>query len=318
MEFKRARLDDAFLDKGVNFENHSDQSVETAGQITTYAIAQFAAQFRTHLFSVLVVGKMARLIYWDRAGAVVTAAFSWATPEEPESQAKSKGSNTKGSKSKAPPTEPAAPYHNYLAEFFWRYTSSSAEQRGIDASVTVPTEAEATKAAHALGMDPKQPFLKFSAPDEDPETADTPSEAFYIGESPSIKRNSSLTGRATRTYVAYECHSGKVVLMKDTWRIDIEEIKKEGKIYKRLKQNKVRHIAPLLRAGDVGNRYHRTRVQDFVSEHWVKHAKERKLRPHRHYRLVLGTVGRDLTSFHSSHELVTAIKDALIGMLNPP
>jgi len=35
--------------------------------------------------------------------------------------------------------------------------------------------------------------------------------------------------------------------------------------------------------------------------------------PHRHYRLVLDIIGRSLTTFKSSYEMVAAIRDALYG-----
>ncbi|GJJ09174.1 hypothetical protein Clacol_003396 [Clathrus columnatus] len=47
----------------------------TLGQITGYAAAQQAAQFRTHIFLVLVLSKHARLFRWDRSGVVVTERF---------------------------------------------------------------------------------------------------------------------------------------------------------------------------------------------------------------------------------------------------
>jgi hypothetical protein len=42
----------------------------TLGQLTRYATAHLAAQFRTHVFSILVFPKWARLMRWDRAEAV--------------------------------------------------------------------------------------------------------------------------------------------------------------------------------------------------------------------------------------------------------
>ncbi|KAG0695915.1 hypothetical protein DFH29DRAFT_813668 [Suillus ampliporus] len=49
---------------------------DTLGQITSYASAQLGAQYRTHTFSVLIVHNCARIIRWDREGAIVTV---WGT-----------------------------------------------------------------------------------------------------------------------------------------------------------------------------------------------------------------------------------------------
>ncbi len=38
----------------------------------TYAALQLDCQYRTHVFSVLVVRNYAQLIQWDRSGAIVT------------------------------------------------------------------------------------------------------------------------------------------------------------------------------------------------------------------------------------------------------
>ncbi len=42
------------------------------GQITAYATQILSSQYRTHAFTVLICHNLARLIRWDRAGAIVT------------------------------------------------------------------------------------------------------------------------------------------------------------------------------------------------------------------------------------------------------
>ena len=43
-----------------------------AGQITSYASLVMSAQYRTHLFTILILNKFARLIRWDCSGALIT------------------------------------------------------------------------------------------------------------------------------------------------------------------------------------------------------------------------------------------------------
>lgn len=76
MESKLSPNDDPFCDNGT-FENESQQSADTKGQITSYVTKQFASQFRTYAFSIIICKDMARLIYWDRSGAVVTKSLSY-------------------------------------------------------------------------------------------------------------------------------------------------------------------------------------------------------------------------------------------------
>ncbi|KAH7923531.1 hypothetical protein BV22DRAFT_1015187, partial [Leucogyrophana mollusca] len=57
---------------GWQFECETVPTQRLRGRMTAYALAQLGIQFRDFAFSVLIVGKYARLIRWDRAGAVVS------------------------------------------------------------------------------------------------------------------------------------------------------------------------------------------------------------------------------------------------------
>ncbi|KAF9254645.1 hypothetical protein L218DRAFT_913104 [Marasmius fiardii PR-910] len=63
------------------FEKERKDSGDTRNQMATYAGAILCSQFRTHLFSIQVTRTRARLLRWDREGAVVTSSFVFA--EEP-------------------------------------------------------------------------------------------------------------------------------------------------------------------------------------------------------------------------------------------
>ncbi|KAG2062211.1 hypothetical protein BDR06DRAFT_858889, partial [Suillus hirtellus] len=53
------------------------RSMNTLGQITSYAAAQLSTQFCTHAFSLLIVCDHAHIIRWDREGAIVTSAIDY-------------------------------------------------------------------------------------------------------------------------------------------------------------------------------------------------------------------------------------------------
>lgn len=55
-----------------SFLRSSNSATDTAGQITAYTAAQLGAQFRTCVYSILIVASYARLIRWDRSGAIVS------------------------------------------------------------------------------------------------------------------------------------------------------------------------------------------------------------------------------------------------------
>jgi hypothetical protein len=130
IEFKGKPEEDAFLTEvppdSPSFLAVKKKPVSTSGQITSYAALQLESQYRTHVFSVLIVGDYARLIRWDRSGAVVTAPIYYR--RQPE-----------------------------LFDFFTRYDQAERTVRGYDDSVRNATPSETGKAIAAA---PKA----FSAP----------------------------------------------------------------------------------------------------------------------------------------------------------
>jgi hypothetical protein len=266
--------DDPFRDVGT-FEHPSKPSTDAKGQITSYAVAQLAVQFRTHIFSVLVFPLYARLLRWDRSGVIVTRAI--------------------------PLTD------RYLAEFFWRYTRAAEDARGVDSTVKryLPVDEVALAAREHLGLKPEELLFQFQVPVKDLETR------YYFGSKPTFNSNASPTGRATRTYIVYDPVSKRCVFLKDTWRVDMPGIEPEGDIYQELHAKGVQYIAPFECATDLPS--HRTRTPDFVSKSWAPKLKK-ALRSHQHYRLVLGVIGRDLSAFNSTYEFVDAMRCAMIGV----
>ena len=282
MEFKKDPKDDPFRDPdsshpSLPFENNTLSSNDTMSQITCYVTQQLSSQYRTHTFSVLICKDRARLIYWDRSGAVVTSSFSYV--QEP-----------------------------WLAQFFWRYTHLSPEVRGIDTSVTAPADVDAThvqKARAALGLDDETPLRKFTIYGEDGGDV-----SYCFGSKPWFKGNGSPTGRATRVFVVYAPDLDKCVLMKDTWRVSLRGMQTEGAIYMRLHAANVSHIPRFIRGGDVTSPFCRTRSHKLAKRFGLR------LRPHSHYRFILDDIGRDLTSFATTKELVETLADALQGTLS--
>ncbi|EIW78345.1 hypothetical protein CONPUDRAFT_108190, partial [Coniophora puteana RWD-64-598 SS2] len=127
IEVKRDKNEDPFKDRcksASGFVRDVDIGRKTLGQLISYAIPHLGAQFRCFGYSMLIAGTYARLIRWDRAGAVVSARFDY----------------TKD--------------HKLLTEFCWRFAHASKEDRGIDTSVrkTEISEFEQDKIREFLGM----------------------------------------------------------------------------------------------------------------------------------------------------------------------
>ncbi|KAI5115007.1 hypothetical protein M0805_008182, partial [Coniferiporia weirii] len=202
--------------------------------MTSHAIALLDSSFRTHAFSGLVTGQMARFIRWDRAGAIVSEPVEYT--EDP----------------------------NVFAEFFHRFDQLTPEQRGHDATVGDPSIEEREKALEAftkrdenenditykLRCDDflRQRLYKFSVPIR---SSMGLSKAYYIGTLPRNKVESPI-GRSSRGCPVYDLEGDRICYMKDTWRIQSSRLR-EGEIYKILEENNVPFIAPLVNEGDVGD-----------------------------------------------------------------
>src|SRR6202034_505663 len=104
-----------FLPNTKSFLHEMKSSVDTLGQITSYAATHLGAQFRTHIYSVFIMKDTARILCWDRSGMIVMEAFKY--NESP-----------------------------YLAEFFRHFSTASPEMCGKDQSASDPTSSEALAA----------------------------------------------------------------------------------------------------------------------------------------------------------------------------
>jgi hypothetical protein len=299
IEFKRETIQDAFVDPPSasnrnrhSFERDSDQGKDTRGQLIAYASAQMETQFRTFCFTVELCGSMARLIRWDHSGAVVTSAFDY-------------GMNP-----------------DLLAQFFWRYSHMDSASRGYDLSVVDANEADAQRACTKLGVPISTRIFNVHVPNDalefngDPNLVNGYKERRgspipnYFAAAPTY-RGRCLGGRFTRTFPIYDKTTNRILLLKDTWRVNRDDFEKEGQVYAALKAASVPYVAELIQAGDV--LAHKTDTQNLVSKFACKLDDELML-PHRHYRLVLNTIGTLLWQFYSSFELVQAVWDAVEGL----
>jgi hypothetical protein len=259
------------LQSGNPFACSEGCRLQILGQITAYATLILSAQYRTHTFMVFIVKDYARLLRWDRGGAIVT--------------------------------EPI--YFNndsHLLDFFIRYDIADPKVRGHDSTVSLPNNDEIELAkATVPELAKEKSFLAVEISDQR-----------YIICGPK-SRPYIPVGRWTRTSFAYDIERKRRVFLKDSWRVLMDDIQPEGEIYERLHQNNVPNIPLCLVAGDIGDdTYHQSRAHEFI-EKCLTHTFGWKITPHRHYRIVLGTVGRRLDDFKCTKEFVTAMYDALRG-----
>jgi hypothetical protein len=245
-------------------------ATRVVGQITAYSTLILSSQYRTHSFLVLIVRDYARLIRWDRGGAVVSAPIMYNED-------------------------------SYLFDFLVRYNHATPAMRGHDVTVRNPTAEEEHDARTAVGELREESRLL---------TVDISDQSYVICAP--CPQPEVPVGRWTRTSVAYALQSKERVFLKDSWRVVHKDIIPEGKIYATLQQNLVQNVPRCLNCGDIGDEtYHTTQTHKFIT--YRRKDSVSKFVIHRHYRLVLDTVGRKLYEFKSSKDMLRAIHASLIG-----
>ncbi|KAI0295313.1 hypothetical protein B0F90DRAFT_1201281 [Multifurca ochricompacta] len=293
ISLEELRKDERHLESHIQW---TQPAYKTCEQLIAYASAHHCAQFRVFSFSVFLFGEMGRLLRWDRSGVIYTEPFKWAT--QPET----------------------------LFEFLWRFNFLSDFDRGFDTTVTSVPDDEAEAAISELRT--YEGFEKVRKADlhkllvRDDHAADSELRSFITPGA--VWCSESFFGRSTFGYIAYDVARKDLVYLKDSWRINLPGIQKEGDTYHKLHNAQVPHIAKFGLAGDVPlSPEHsevslfaaqRTRTQDYLKgseggHNWCPGRPA--VDPFVHYRLVLETLGRPLNTFISTRQLCEVIRDAV-------
>ncbi|KAI0628957.1 hypothetical protein C8Q77DRAFT_325598 [Trametes polyzona] len=271
-----------------------DERGRVLRQIMSYAAIVFDNQHRTHQFSLILFGTMARLARWDRAGVIFSETFDY----------------VKG------PTN--------IARFLWRYVRMTPEQQGHD---TIATKVHPKSKDYELVLErAKYPLMigghkvgeharrEFAKSTKDARwfwklkvSDGKKAREFLVGRPHFIAYG--LAGRGTKGFVAIDCNDpeGPLVYLKDVWRVAHPELRREGDILAHLNGGQddtpVENVPTLICHGDVGDQA--TMTQEVWKEKNPTVPEERcPLKIHRHYRLVMKEVALPITSFKCGLELV--------------
>ena len=304
-----------FIEDG-SFTPDTDEGKEARGQLACYAGAHHALQFRHFSFSIVVHGEHARFLRWDPSGTVVTAAFNYLTKPE------------------------------LMADFLWRFNHLSPKERGHDISIqpAVLSTEDASCVREILEQDGDVPLYRYEVPG-------LIGKGYAYGPRPATE-NWSLVSRCTRNlpvvWIPSEgtnkslgsCEGSspespskdntdqpigadkvkedpwserRHAYMKDTWRFlsdspDVEVLP-EHKIYEILRKHGTPNIPEHVTGDDVEGG--QTRTPEFLEAAWL--CVRPRISSYQHYRHLNSIVGRALTSFGCTKQLVAVVLDALRG-----
>ncbi|EED83780.1 predicted protein [Postia placenta Mad-698-R] len=305
------------------FLPQTDEAIESRGQLSDYAMHMMRSQPRQFCFIVVVAGCYARILRWDRAGAIVSEAFEFV--EDP----------------------------SIMVTFLYNYMTMTQEERGFDTSVVAAPRHEIDEMiAWKVGMvedgrlsdyhterfkeamETKWPIYKVTIPREDLISAaelgrkvnkagapkdssqsgsNIPAEDLTLLIGRPLSMSNSPTGRSTIGYVAFDMRGKRLVFMRDSWPLDSPLRTTERTVYKDLWQKRVTNIARPISGGIVknGDKIHRTITQKYRN---TVHGKDTRARIH--FRLITDEVYEPLDNCKCSYELILVLSDAIKGKAN--
>jgi len=207
--------------------------ISALGQNAHYAHLVMTRKAHIRVFSLMLSGRTARIMCWDRSGVLVTEAFDY--KENPR----------------------------ILIDFVWWFVMAEKLQQCFDPMAVVDDSEDRDSflvaiRSHAqlqLGLDPET----------DKEDLDRAVDDHYyrgvltrltignydIWVSRPLWVAPSVVGRCTVGYWGVRCDTKGVVFVKSAWRTDGEGVELEGDILKGLEDKGVEHIPTVLCHGDV-------------------------------------------------------------------
>uniref|UniRef100_A0A8H7XQU9 Protein kinase domain-containing protein n=1 Tax=Psilocybe cubensis TaxID=181762 RepID=A0A8H7XQU9_PSICU len=266
------------------FEARGDANKVCPRRIYNYAKMWLGAQHRTHCYIVDIGDPYARIIRFDRAGALVSEQINYRIDG------------------------------HLLLEFLWRHSQTTDEARGHDTTVRmVPLDDEKVKLAQSklCQWRPQDHNAKVLEMDIPPSAGGVAHTVYVWG---ALSEPHSLIGRATRGYPAWDPSRPEgedIVFLKDSWRSCAPGMEKETDILQTLNKHGVRNVPQYLYGDDIPG--HRTITQDYTEAEWNAGGVAKDVIKRVHIRFVEDVVGLPLWEFENPRQLVVAIHDAIIA-----
>ncbi|PIL33434.1 hypothetical protein GSI_04056 [Ganoderma sinense ZZ0214-1] len=322
--------DDPFDDTVDTGRPHNEKRKDASGQALSYIELTYHHQHRTFVFMLIFIGLNCRLLRVDRSGLFVTKRFDITKTDflveflqryvklSPEAR----GFDTTAEYIDPVQDELAGMMKERLAEV----EQALEEQKALEAGdANMDGEGEDRVEEHVVklwrdALDEKWPWWKLRVPDEV-----TKKDRWFLVGKPSFQAP-GVRGRGTRCYIALEIFERgknehvldtKFVHLKDCWRVVADntsdramDIRKEGETLGKLNGAKVERVPTLVAHGDLADQNTSASPEAWKT---VNDKFKCRLKTHRHYRLVVEEIGKPLSDFTSSGELVVALYDCIQG-----
>ncbi|GBE82935.1 predicted protein [Sparassis crispa] len=330
--------DDPFAKGTKSDKKNADRRMTTRYLLTTIATNVFSRQHRHFFFTVLILGDHARLLRWDRCGAVITEKFKYkGTPLfgsflwqfshlsrtqqgcDPNAEIVQSGSKEAGLVRRFISTQQSS-MSNYTYTMFrksmndtnwlwWKLRIVPEVEELVEETQEHPRSGNRKRARG--GTQPGPNTKRRRGPgghatfDND---NNAPARYFLVGK-PHYEQT-KLPGRGTRGYIALDCEEEKPVFLKDAWRCDPLPLKKEGCVLKALNNAGVENVPTLVCHCDVDSQ--RTRTQDLWTLKNSGAASENDApKTLIHYRLVLREICRPLKHYVTDKQFLYLVVDCI-------
>ncbi|KAJ3479063.1 hypothetical protein NLI96_g9326 [Meripilus lineatus] len=259
---------DPFLPSFQNAELSRGQIAKRAGFVQRH-------QHRIFLFTVYIYKRTARIIRWDRAGAIVTEPFNFI--EDP----------------------------TFLLSFLRGVAEMTPEELGYDPTVFHATKGEIIALKECTFPEGLQSLYDeaFHSQFSTIQKVIVRGAAFLIGDF--HYASTSPVGRGTKGYVAYDITNKKLCYLKDSWPSSGGH--PEHETYKKLQDARVKRIATCGPAGYVKP------TQMTITQLYFEDDKMKLISDRQHYRIVLHEVGLPLSSYKHSGSFCVFIFQAFFA-----
>lgn len=269
----------------------------------------FQSQHRMFHFTLLFFGRYARILRFDRSGTFVSQRFNYVTGEKKLREFLRRYSRLPPEQRGHDPTvERIAPSSNLAQRMRDKLAAFQRDSPCVDANCQAEDCSYITE-TFRVSLDPNYSWWTLQVHDEV-----THEVKCFVAGKPHFQATGAR-GRGTRGYVAVPLESDgtlgdNLVYLKDAWRIKHWAIEKEGVTLKRLNDSNVPYIPTLLCHGDLVGQVTQSpqKWKELIPD------KECPLKEHQHYRIVVKEVGKPLSQFKNSGQLVKALWHCTKGM----